>query len=78
VTDHELNEIEERARMADPGPWKALFGDNAPGFLQHASDRTTVLLYDGNLKFIAAARTDVPVLVAEVRRLRAELARKGT
>lgn len=71
LTTQQLDEIEERANAAAPGPW-CLCDDYSdvltPDGYQLASYAATA---DG--EFIAAARTDVPALLAEVRRLRAEL-----
>jgi hypothetical protein len=69
MTDEELNAIEARANAATEGPWEwrrwtngISAGDHDVGASCHTFD----------CRFIAAARTDVPKLVAEVRRLRAE------
>ncbi len=65
----DLDAIEERANAAKPGPWHYLHGY---GFDWHPSG-------DGpstpNVVFACRAREDVPALVAEVRRLRAEVER---
>jgi hypothetical protein len=80
----DLDAIEARANAATPGPWEAsrqigkkghcyvaqVFGPDALGGLSLAQmdvlpNATT------DAAFIAAARADVPALVAEVRRLRA-------
>ncbi len=58
-----LDEIERRANAATPGPWK-----------EGASDVYIVR----NAAFIAAARTDVPALIARVRELEAECERLKT
>ena len=72
MTDAELQAIKERADAATAGPW-------------HYDSYSTVFLADAeaicyvpdqprskNATFIAAAREDVPALVAEVERLRVE------
>lgn len=81
MTEEEIQAIEARANAATEGPWevRALAGYpnecwagpaiDAPGY----SDFYTG--YEGeisrpNAEFIAHARTDVPALVAEIRRLR--------
>lgn len=64
TTPMDLEGIRERAEKASPGPWNVL---------------ACQMMYeewnaeDG--EFIAHARTDVPLLLAEVERLRAESAR---
>lgn len=69
----DLDSIEARANAAAPGPWKLRV---------HLEDDMSWLIgprdcdaefYDTDAYFIANARTDVPALVAEVRRLRARL-----
>lgn len=74
MTDERLAEIEARANAATPGPWRytlyfvmspsqGLIADIGPGSASVNSDAA----------FIAHARTDVPALLAEVRRLREEI-----
>lgn len=80
----DLDSIEARANAATPGPWctdsweiyqgteyepgiSEWIGETCRGMTTPAQDRA-------DAAFIAAARTDVPALVAEIRRLRAELA----
>ncbi len=81
MDEGKLAEIEARANAATPGPW---IGDGEFGFvfqrgasrahciarLDHEDVRDTS---GADLAFIAAARADVPDLVAEVRRLTAAL-----
>ena len=78
MSEQELTEIEERANAATREPW--IVGD---AYVPTAS-LSAVSVYgmgmevaecqmDTDGAFIAAARADVPALVAEVRRLRAEL-----
>lgn len=64
MTEAELAEIEARANAATPGPWKI-------GGLR----RLQMGLMEQDADFVTAARTDVPALVAEVRRLLAALAK---
>lgn len=86
MAELDLDAIEARANAATPGPWNAW--DRGVGFHIALGDerddwgRPEDLLPEGlrtdigrraDAEFIAAARTDVPALVAEVRRLRAEL-----
>jgi hypothetical protein len=79
----ELQEMEARAAAAQPGPWKSwvegrdfLGGSN---FIQtsEGADRGDDIEMAGataeDQDFMAAARQDLPRLIAEVRRLRALL-----
>jgi hypothetical protein len=74
MTEDELKAIEARANAATPGPWDTTSED----CIVAAGDNLCSAGMDGDYPgpkrtddaaFIAAARTDVPVLVAEVRRL---------
>lgn len=71
LTDDDLRAIEERAEMADPGPWEY----NHRGGIVDARGYHLLSFSQGHRKqnhpLIAHARTDIPALVAEVRRLRA-------
>lgn len=85
MTDAELQAILERAEKASPGPWEWRKGDVNPALVGSEcpvlftctigdDDPTQYLsVYDFDAAFIAAARTDIPLLVEEVRRLRSEL-----
>jgi len=82
ITEEDLVKIEQRLAMTTPGPWR-----HELGFIESQTDPVQLLgvtmqraesgladlpgLHNG--EFIAAARTDVPLLVAEIRRLRALL-----
>jgi hypothetical protein len=79
MTPEQLAEIEARAEAATPGVWywEAL-GEH--GYPQRIGNDAEVAVAEtwtdpewppANAEFIAHARTDVPDLVAEVRRLRA-------
>ncbi|HEY9372822.1 hypothetical protein [Streptomyces sp.] len=85
-TDQQLNDIEARATAATDGPWctdsweiyqgteyepglSLWTGETCRGTGSLEQDRA-------DAAFVAHARTDVPALLAEVRRLRAELARE--
>jgi hypothetical protein len=104
ITDEELNQLDELASGATPGPWymRALDDQEAmslvavstvpdtgrgerwphfdhreivaatliqdPRYVDPADER-----WDENARFIAAARQAVPLLVDEIRRLRAQL-----
>lgn len=77
VTNKELAEVAWLDKMATPGPWVA---DNEKGPFQYAVYPTNdpdpeYLVSEGtmeNAAFIAAARTLLPRLAAEVTALRAE------
>jgi hypothetical protein len=88
MTDDDLDELERLAAAATPGPWTAPIRqeddsgniewwvgfqplESRPG--QYSRD-STVLSYE-DAAFITAARTAVPDLCREVRRLRAALKR---
>lgn len=75
-TELRLDEIEARANAATPGPWTVSEdysdvvgpeGDQLASYWNPTSETR-------NGEFIAHARTDVPALVAEVRRLRDRVA----
>jgi hypothetical protein len=73
MTDLDLDAIEARAAAATDGPWE-VHPDDAdlvwlPGRGYFLCEMLTAAETNGS--FIAHARTDVPALVAEVRRLRA-------
>jgi hypothetical protein len=80
-----LNEIRGRADAASPGPWKAFVEgrDHQSGssFIMvgsagtRGSDMELTGATPSDYDFIAHARQDVPLLVDEVRRLRALLDR---
>lgn len=72
----DLDAIQQRSNLATPGPW------TAGGEWIHPWELTLSATYPmieldsteqgaADAAFIAAARTDVPVLVAEIERLRA-------
>lgn len=78
----DLDAIEARASAASPGPWQR--GNRIGGPATELDDAQVygpeMTIYDEgghgweDAEFIAHARTDVPALVAEVRRLRKWLA----
>jgi hypothetical protein len=75
ITDKDLNEIEQRHRLATSGPWESfiegrdhLSGDSfirTGGEDIHLSGAT-----QADQDFIAAAYRDIPALIAEIRVLR--------
>ncbi|TRC81048.1 hypothetical protein FJV83_05505 [Mesorhizobium sp. WSM4307] len=85
-SDLELQEMEARAAMAQPGPWKSwiegrdfLSGSNFIQIGAGAGRGKDIELSGATVAdqdFIAAARQDIPRLVAEVRRLRGILDRQ--
>lgn len=82
LTDKELDEIEARANAATEGPWetgralccsdRGWVCDGTGRHFLNGSSRRTEVMDVNDAEFIAHARADVPSLVAEVRRLRAE------
>jgi hypothetical protein len=87
MTDR-LAEIEERCEKATPGPWKEQVHNWGPsqfdGFDEEeggvfSADQNIVVTSRAhrgiNMRFIAHSREDEPWLIAEVRRLRAEVKR---
>ena len=78
LTLEQLREIESRHVVATPGPWKSYIeGRNhtsGSSFIQtQGEDIYLTGATQADQDFIAAARDDVPKLVAEIRRLRALL-----
>lgn len=75
MSDLDLEAIEARAKAATPGPWvvgPGAFWNYVVGSDEHGDHAGAQEKEDA--AFIAASREDVPALVAEVRRLRAEVA----
>ncbi len=87
MTDKELKAIEARANAATVGPWNTGEEESNPGRCRGIwpgdEEHLEIVTTDSGVYgpkmpdaiFIAAARSDVPALVAEVRRLRAEVER---
>jgi hypothetical protein len=90
MTEDELKAIETRANAATPGPWTTGAGKVEGGQVRELviapnDDVIVAIAYGGfgnpvdrtgqDRTFIAAARTDVPALVKEVRRQATELRR---
>ena len=73
----DLNAIRKRAEAASSGPWAWEWADNGTEieivqphlFLSPIVAETGI---QADAEFIANARTDVPALIAEIERLRAE------
>ena len=85
LTDQQLNDIEARAHAAFEGPWRndQQQDDTPVVYAPRITDKGTEYAHvlfdadwgtDADAVFVAHARTDVPALVAEVRRLHAVLA----
>jgi hypothetical protein len=80
MSDAELIEIERRASNARPGPWTSFIEgrDHTSGsnFIMvgaedsHSTDIELIGATVEDQDFIAAARQDVPKLIAEIRALR--------
>ncbi|WP_225248257.1 hypothetical protein [Mesorhizobium sp. J8] len=80
ISELELQEMEARAAAAQPGPWKSLVegrdflsGSNIILTGESGEDIELSGATIADQDFIAAARQDVPRLIAEVRTLRALL-----
>jgi hypothetical protein len=75
MTRNELDAIEARAHKATAGPWRAALVGRLYDRWVIEPDRLAECAFglrkQQDAAFIAAARTDVPALVAEVRRLTA-------
>lgn len=77
MTEARLAEIEALAVAAQPGPWSMWVGAGAPT-IRNVDNGGVCRMCPGidteeaDGAFIAAARTDVPDLLAEIERLRAE------
>lgn len=80
MTEEELREIEARCEAATPGPWYRSGNPSLTGVgIETENGRWRFVCQETewpDATFIAAAREDVPVLVAEVRRLQGELAQR--
>jgi len=83
MTDLDLDAIQARADAATDGPWtlhrtSTLYINGHTGYYLRRDDQPGQIFpltcLPGDAEFIAHARQDVPDLVAEIRRLRAELA----
>lgn len=88
MTEQELKAIEARANAATPGPMAVVSRGTPHDYdIQPTGDPLAVLAFPGyhrgmfgqaaDALFYACARDDVPLLVAEVRRLQALLRRSA-
>jgi hypothetical protein len=84
MTEQELSALEGLCKMATPRPWYVTVTGEGKPCVSHAYEKDyhglpvvvegMIISQDGaNLEFIAVARTAVPALIAEVRRLRGEM-----
>ncbi len=76
LSDEMLDEIERRSNRATPGPWKSYVErrDHISGSDFIMTTAEDIYLTGATVEdqdFIAHARQDVPLLLSEVRRLRA-------
>ena len=74
LSTQSLIEIERRCARAKPGPWKSYVEgrDCVSGssfIMTDAEDIYLIGTSDEDQDFIASARQDVPLLIAEIRRL---------
>jgi hypothetical protein len=77
LSDRRLSEIKARADAATPGPWTLFIEgrDHYGGssFIRTASEDIEPLgATDADQDFMASARQDVPDLLAEIERLKAQ------
>jgi len=84
LTERELDLMERRSQAASPGPWISfVVGRDLEAGLNCIEVGYCALMEvlggtEADQDFIASAREDVPRLVKEVRRLRAELKVRAT
>ncbi|MEO7836631.1 MAG: hypothetical protein ABIS21_03190 [Acidimicrobiales bacterium] len=79
MTEAEIAAIAARADAATPGPWVPYFTVHGDPYVTQPNRGQFGMVVStarddygrADCQFLAAARTDVPALVAEVRRLRA-------
>ena len=69
-----IEEIKAREQAATPGPWKwkkDVLTAPVPGyvvikpFLEDSPEKVTICILPNDMKFIAAARTDIPALIEQ-------------
>lgn len=86
LTDQQHADIEARAEAATPGPWEehTQYGPHFYAYLRGPYLRGVGTLNFGDgedaeadREFVLHARSDVPALLAELRRLKAELAKSA-
>jgi len=79
ITEEELQAIETRCNQTQPGPWKAYIEDrdheSGNSFIMtgvgdfRGEDIEPLGATDADFDFIAAAKQDIPRLIAEIREL---------
>lgn len=69
MNEQDLAAIEARANAATAGPWAFLEGGEGWGYVDKIRQGYDGEFLDADARLMAHARTDVPALVAEVRRL---------
>jgi hypothetical protein len=69
----DLQAIRKRAEAATEGPWEVAGGHRDRVYAKRECLSIAYDLFEEDAEFIAHAITDVPALIAEVERLRAEL-----
>lgn len=80
LSDERIREIKERCEKATKGPWKHTNINSVHGPKSlvcqdyDAEDEKEEERQDNDFRFIAHARTDIPDLIAEIERMRGELA----
>lgn len=88
ITEEELNEIENRIKYTQKGPWKAFIEgrdhESGSDFIMtgFGTENENNIELSGARKddydFIANARQDIPKLVAEIRELKSKLNKINT
>jgi hypothetical protein len=83
ISPAELEAIEKRCEAATPGPWEQEYASNGGGIATaefyipgHNQDETVEMIAEDAV-FIAAARTDIPRLIAALRARDAWLTHAG-
>jgi hypothetical protein len=81
ITSEQLQHWRALAEAATPGPWEgeSVWSDDSDSYYVAVADGrglldTYISISDADAAFIAAARTAVPALLAEVERLQAVIA----
>jgi hypothetical protein len=77
ITDDRLAEIQERSNAATPGPWRSFVEgrdhDSGSSFIQTSGDDIEFVgATEADQDFMAHARQDIPELIAEIARLKAQ------
>lgn len=78
MTPEQLAEIEGRLAAVTPGEWELSRYDHGGGRIWDSATKRVLIadLYqEGDREFIAHARTDIPALIAELKRCQAVIAK---